>query len=377
MMSFIFSSHWWLSVQVTIFFGSHLNFKDIKRVHLESSSLRYSLARSMLTAYCLSLSPMEIILLLSGITLFCHSDPTSICSLLFTLHSSSVCSHSSTPQLGNVFSGVAHLLVCAMLQARELLLEQWERSLVTELRAEHAILPLKRECALLPQLRRAVHSFFFFQTVQSHRCPAASLCYTLLLEAGATVLAQDTPFYVRACKGMGFEGRQAVQVRLSERGAVHLWTQAVIEGPVSVRRFSVFYLSGMQNLEAKSFADLQGQKATCRSLDSALCMVSSVLRPSPMAGEIFPWWIQCSISYTSGFQSPCLQRGWERGGKFHLQVSFVQSAKPLPTVSGTLIIYIWKLRRLFLNSWAKFWVLTQTEVLWKSMGVLFEQRLQD
>lgn len=62
---------------------------------------------------------------------------------------------------------------------------------------------------------------------------------------------------------MDFGGGQAVQVRLSERGAVHLQTQAVMERLTSVRRFSVFDLSGMQNLEGKSFADLQRQEATC------------------------------------------------------------------------------------------------------------------
>lgn len=33
-------------------------------------------------------------------------------------------------------------------------------------------------------------------------------------------------------------------------------------GETNPRRFSVFYLSGMENLEAESFVDLQRQKAT-------------------------------------------------------------------------------------------------------------------
>lgn len=45
----------------------------------------------------------------------------------------------------------------------------------------------------------------------------------------------------------------------------------------------------LQNLEAESFADLAETEGNlCRSLDSALCMVSSVLQLSPMAGEMFP-----------------------------------------------------------------------------------------
>lgn len=85
---------------------------------------------------CLSVSPMEVILLLlSGIPSLCCSDPTSVCSLLCALRPSSVSSHSA-PQFGNVFSGVACLLLRAVLQARESLLEEWERALVTELHAE-------------------------------------------------------------------------------------------------------------------------------------------------------------------------------------------------------------------------------------------------
>lgn len=96
---------------------------------------------------CLSVSPMEVILLLlSGIPSLCRSDPTSVCSLLCTLHPSSVSSH-STPQFGNVSSGVACLLVCAVLQARGSLLEEWERASVTELRAEQ---------------KRTMHYFLYF-----------------------------------------------------------------------------------------------------------------------------------------------------------------------------------------------------------------------
>lgn len=85
---------------------------------------------------CLSVSPMEVILLLlSGMPSLCRSDPTSICSLLCARRPSSVSSHSA-PQFGNVFSGVACLLVRAALQARESLLEEWEMAPVTELHAE-------------------------------------------------------------------------------------------------------------------------------------------------------------------------------------------------------------------------------------------------
>lgn len=81
------------------------------------------------------MSSMEIIFLLSGIPWLCRSDPTSVCSLLCTLPPSFV-SSPSTPQFGNIFSGLACLLVCAMLQARASLLEEWERAPVTELCAE-------------------------------------------------------------------------------------------------------------------------------------------------------------------------------------------------------------------------------------------------
>lgn len=49
----------------------------------------------------------------------------------------------------------------------------------------------------------------------------------------ATILVQDTLFYVRPCKGMVFEGGQPVYNRLSERGAV-------MEALISVRSFTGF-----------------------------------------------------------------------------------------------------------------------------------------
>jgi len=87
-----------------------------------------------------------------------------------------------------------------------------------------------------------------------------------------------------------------VQVRLSERGAVRLRTQAVMERLISMGRFSVFYLKWHAEFGSRRLCRLaETEGDLCRSLDSALCMVS-VLQPSPMAGEMFPWRIQCSIS---------------------------------------------------------------------------------
>lgn len=154
---------------------------------------------------CLSVSPVEVILLLlSGIPSLCRSDPTSVCSLLCVLHPSSVSSHSA-PQFGNVFSGVACLLVRAMLQDRESL-----PGGVGKGTGYRAACRAEEDRALLPWLQRARH-VFFLQAVQSHRRPTASLRYALLLDAvRATVLARNAPFYVRAYKGMGFGEGQAV-----------------------------------------------------------------------------------------------------------------------------------------------------------------------
>lgn len=113
------------------------------------------------------------------------------------------------------------MLVCAMLQARESLLEEWEKAAVIELHADRATLLMKRTVRYFLDFSMVFISSF--SRLFSHRCSAASLLCALLLEAvHATVLVQGTPFYGRACKGMGLGGGRAVQIRLSERGAVRL-----------------------------------------------------------------------------------------------------------------------------------------------------------
>lgn len=138
---------------------------------------------------CLSVSLMEIILvLLARIVLLFHSAHTSI-SLLFCTLCSSVSLHSAA-QLGNVLSGVGHSPVLSSKPGNHCW-KEWERAVVTELCAEPATLLLERTIHYLLTLQRAHR----LQPVQSHRCTTASLCYTLLSEAVcATVFVQDTPF---------------------------------------------------------------------------------------------------------------------------------------------------------------------------------------
>lgn len=72
----------------------------------------------------------------------------------------------------------------------------------TELWGEHATVLVKGELCIISSTSVCDLHFCFFQPLQSHRCPAASLRYTLLLEAvRAAVLGQGTLFYLSACKG--------------------------------------------------------------------------------------------------------------------------------------------------------------------------------
>lgn len=119
------------------------------------------------------MSLLEIILLLlSGVMSLCHSDSTSVCSMLQTFNFSSVSSR-STLQFGNVFSGVACLLVHAVFQARESLLEEWERALVTELRAVHATVLMKELCVI--SSTSVWPSFLFLPACSESQMPSSFL----------------------------------------------------------------------------------------------------------------------------------------------------------------------------------------------------------
>lgn len=101
-------------------------------------------------------------------------------------------------------------------------------------------------------------------------------------------------------------------------------------------------------------------------------MAFSVLQLSPVAGGMCPWWIQHLRP-----QGLCQYRGRERAGKCQL-------LSPFHTACQTSAHCFWDIKHLhlkaekaFFNFWAKSCILLQTVVLWKSMGVLSEWRLQD
>lgn len=150
--------------------------------------------------------------------------------------------------------------------------------------------------ALFPWLQRALH-FFFFQAVQSHRCPAASLHYALLLEAMCHCFGAGYPFLCQSLWENGFWGRtRCASQAFRKRSCASLNTSCNGETSLSEEVFRVWF-KWRAKLGSKKLCRLAETGGNlCRSLDSALCMLSSVLQPSPMAGEMFPWWIQCSIS---------------------------------------------------------------------------------
>lgn len=124
-MSFVFSSHWWLPVEVKTSFRSLLHFKGTKRLHLNPPY------KKVWQNWCL--------------LLFQHGRILFICEPNGDHPSSALWDHCFVPFVPHLsFTWCSpvwecflwgSLLVRAMLQAKELLLE-WERALVTELHAD-------------------------------------------------------------------------------------------------------------------------------------------------------------------------------------------------------------------------------------------------
>lgn len=172
---------------------------------------------------------MEIILvLLARIVLLFHSAHTSI-SLLFCTLCSSVSLHSAA-QLGNVLSEVGHSPVLSSKPGNHCW-KEWERAVVTELCAEPATLLLEREpCIIYLHFNvLIVCSLFRVTDAQLLPCVILSSQRLYVLQFWCRIPF----FYVRACKGMVFEGGEPVHDRLSERGAV-------METLISMRSFAGF-----------------------------------------------------------------------------------------------------------------------------------------
>lgn len=180
---------------------------------------------------CLSVSPVEIILvLLAGIVLLFHSAHTSISLLLCTL-CSSVSLH-STAQLGNVLSGVGHSPVPSSKPGNRCW-KEWEKAVVTEVCAEPATLLLEREPCIfsLHFSVLIISSCSLFRVTHAQLLPCVALsCQRLYMPQ---FWCRIPLFNVRACKGMFFEGGRPVHDRLSESGAV-------METLISVRSFAGF-----------------------------------------------------------------------------------------------------------------------------------------
>lgn len=97
-------------------------------------------------------------------------------------------------------------------------------------------------------------------------------------------------------------------------------------------------------------------------------MVFSVPQLSPVAGGICPWWIQ--LLGLGACVSTEAKEEWEN-------VSFKPVSYSMPNLCPLFLGRHLKAEKAFFSFWAKSCILLQAEVLWKSMGVLCEQRLQD